>query len=145
MGPIAYAWQPILLADATIIIGLVFLPLMFLEGIEGRVDDFHLRPESPGLLERVLPPGNAHHVAEGTEDDLGTRRDGMRPVQDGGRRHAHRAAGAVHQGEVVGADAGDVPRNSPAPITTARAASLASVKMCRSCSMKLINTRTRFR
>ena len=46
--------------------------------------------------------GDAHHVAESGEDDVGIFGDGEPVVNPAHRKHAHRAAGTMHQLHIVG-------------------------------------------
>ncbi|OPZ83305.1 MAG: hypothetical protein BWY76_02334 [bacterium ADurb.Bin429] len=67
------------------------------KGIQRRVDDAHVAAVGFHREEVFRRARHAQHVAVGAEDDLRARGDFHRFVNEFHRRHAHRAAGAVHQ------------------------------------------------
>ena len=67
--------------------------------VERRVDDPHVAAARLDLQQVVARAGHAQHVAEGAEGHVGTRGDRDRAIDQVERRHAHRAARAVHEAD----------------------------------------------
>src|SRR5512141_3020157 len=67
-----------------------------IERIEGGIHDLHVSAARANLLEIAVAAGNAEHVAERSEDHIGTRSEHERLVDLFERSHTHWTAGPVN-------------------------------------------------
>ena len=65
--------------------------------VQRRINDANVASLGLHLEQIAIRAGNAQHVAERAEDDVGPPRDGMRAIDHIERRYADRTSWAVHQ------------------------------------------------